>query len=335
LVESAEEGIVLIRGERCIACNSRATELLVCTREQLLAQTIGSAAIRGAADARSAVETAAYISARVRDGEQMKFEWRGERWDGTSITAACTAIRITEGRKGLMVLLFREVPSAAGDETPTVALLRVQDEERRRLARELHDSTGQILSALQMNLSVVAQAASKFAERQRIALKEALEMSNECMRDIRTLTYLLHPPLLEEFGLAPALKAFAEGFGQRTGIRVTLKITPGLRRLDSGAELALFRIVQESLTNIHRHSGSSVARIQVKRDGKILTLEVTDKGKGMPKPALVTGVGIPGMHERVKQLGGQLTIATGPSGTTILVDLPLKNLQPKQPDSPV
>ena len=205
-------------------------------------------------------------------------------------------------------------------------LLRLQDEERRRLARELHDSTGQKLAALAINLSVVSQSVTVADARAQRALAESLALTDECLRDIRTLAYLLHPPELEDLGLAEAARNYINGFAQRSGIPVELELSPDLGRLPLEVETALFRILQESLNNVHRHSGSPRARVHIYRSQASVTMKVQDEGQGNHadrKPAATTGVGIAGMRERVRQRGGQFEILFTENGTTVKVVLPL------------
>jgi PAS domain S-box-containing protein len=204
-------------------------------------------------------------------------------------------------------------------------LLRLQDEERRRIARELHDTTAQSLAALAMNLTVVKDSARDLSPRARTCLSESLGLAEECSREIRTLSYLLHPPLLDEAGLGSALRWFVDGYTQRTGIHVDLEIPPELIRLPGDVELALYRVVQEGLTNIHLHSGSKKAHVSLTCGPAQALLTVADEGCGMP-PGLLErggrrgaklGVGIPGMRERIRQLGGQFEIVSGSNGTTL------------------
>ncbi len=209
-------------------------------------------------------------------------------------------------------------------------LLHLQDEERRRLARELHDSTGQSLTALQMNLAVVQQRASGMDERTSQALLESMDLAQQVVNEIRTLSYLLHPPLLDEVGLGSALRWYVDGLAERSKIQIDLDLSPQLGRLSQDLETAIFRIVQECLTNIHRHSGSPTAKIQITENGNRIVLTVRDEGKGIPPeflhrtnvtPATV-GVGIQGMRERVRELGGRMRIRSGAPGTIVEVVLP-------------
>ena len=208
-------------------------------------------------------------------------------------------------------------------------LLRVQDEERHRLARELHDSTAQSLAALSMNLAVANECRAALHERARIALDESAALTERCSKEIRSLSYLLHPPLLEEVGLPSALRWCAEGFGRRSGISVDLDLPAEFSRLPAEMENALFRVVQECLTNIHRHSGSASAWIRLVRNPGEVILEVRDEGHGLPEEVLrkhggveFLGVGLLGMRERIRQLGGRMQIDSGEGGATIRVELP-------------
>jgi signal transduction histidine kinase len=210
-------------------------------------------------------------------------------------------------------------------------LLRLQDEERRRIARELHDTTGQSLAGLAMNLTLVKDSAPKLSPKARACLSESLELAEKCSREIRTLAYLLHPPLLEEVGLGSALQWFVDGYTQRTGIDVDWEIPPQLGRLPGDVELALYRVVQEGLTNIHLHSGSKKAQICLKCRPDQVLLTVADEGRGLPpglrerggRRGAKLGVGISGMRERIRQLGGQFEIISGSKGTTLNVIVPL------------
>jgi len=209
----------------------------------------------------------------------------------------------------------------------SVQLLRVQDEERRRLARELHDSLGQYLTAAKINLDVMArnsQAASSY-------LHEAQQLIDRAIGDTRTLSHLLHPPLLDEAGFAFAAKWYVEGFGKRSGIAASLHLPDNLRRLPADIETALFRILQESLTNVHRHSGSSRVEVRLACDNTHVTLTIEDYGDGIPRDILDrfaktgsnVGVGLAGMRARVKELGGNLIIHSTKAGTKLKATIPI------------
>ncbi len=209
-------------------------------------------------------------------------------------------------------------------------LLQTQDEERRRIARELHDSTGQCLAAVRMNLQILKKDEDKLSAEARNSLDEAFSISSQCASDVRTLSYLLHPPLLDELGLVAALGWYTAGFSERSGVKVSLEVSPESLQLPLDSGTALYRIVQESLTNIHRHSHSPTASIRLTQRGSEVILEVSDKGRGLPAEKVQTpeqgvkglGVGITGMRERVKQLGGTLKISPANPGTIVTVTLP-------------
>jgi signal transduction histidine kinase len=211
-------------------------------------------------------------------------------------------------------------------------LLQLQDEERRRLARELHDSAGQSLVGLRMNLAPLEAEASRLSPRATKALKDSGALVDDLSSELRTISYLLHPPLLDEAGLVSALRMFLDGLAERSRIKVHFEIPQDFGRLSQDLETAIFRIVQECLTNIHRHSGSQVASVRISRDDSQVRIKVADKGKGITperrqamESAGTPGVGIRGMRERVRQLGGSLEIRSeGPGeGTAVTVGLPV------------
>jgi len=210
-------------------------------------------------------------------------------------------------------------------------LLQVQDEERRRMGRELHDMIGQSLAVVTMYLSVLKESETRLGNAAQSALSEATALAEQCSREIRTFAYLLHPPLIDEVGLISALRWYATGFSKRSGIAVQLELPELLGRLPIAAETALFRIVQESLTNVLRHSGSSVAKVRLVRDTRCVTLEIEDRGKGIMRRLLnhrdgdiaSLGVGITGMRERMIQLGGKLEIDSRKTGTVVRAILPI------------
>jgi PAS domain S-box-containing protein len=204
-------------------------------------------------------------------------------------------------------------------------LLRLQDEERRRIARELHDSTGQDLVALATTLSQLRAFIPSSSRKSRKLASQCQALVDLCIRQVRTLSYLLHPPMLDEAGLEDAIRHYAVGFTERTGIGVELNISPRVARMKPDVELALFRVVQESLTNIQRHSGSPQAKIRIECDLGKIRLEISDKGSGISGSGKMfsgLGVGIPSMHERVTLIGGQLDIESSSSGTTVRVTIP-------------
>jgi signal transduction histidine kinase len=214
-------------------------------------------------------------------------------------------------------------------------LLEMQDEERRRLARELHDTTVQNLGALSINLSILLATAGIDA-RAREGLKESIALTRSCLEEIRTMSSLLHPPLLDELGLESALRAYADGYSDRTGLQLVLEFPLHMPRMTKEMEIAIFRIVQEGLANIRRHSGSQTATLSVKHEPDRVEMELVDYGcewdvtftPGTGTP----GTGIASIRERARYLGGLLTIVSGETGTSLHVVLPL---HPQQLDTAV
>lgn len=210
-------------------------------------------------------------------------------------------------------------------------LLKSQDDERRRLARELHDTTGQLVVAMKMNLGLIKSKMPGQSELIERLFTETLTMTEEASRQIRTMSYLLHPPMLDEAGLQSALRWYAEGFAQRSGVQVELRINPDFPRLADDQQIALFRVVQESLTNIHRHSGSSTATILLDNSFNEVRLEIIDTGteasSQVPRNAKFSpGVGIMGMQERMRQVGGTFEITALKPGAKVVATIPAQVL---------
>jgi len=213
-------------------------------------------------------------------------------------------------------------------------LLRAQDRERRRLARELHDSTGQLLVTLTVNLALLKSEVETVNPRIEQLIGEVNSTAQEINRQLRTLSYLLHPPLLDEAGLVSALKWYIDGFTRRSDIKVTLNIPANLERYTPDMEITIFRIIQESLTNIHRHSGSKTAQVRITHDSEQVRLEIGDQGKGIQDgenasetlSAARPGVGILGMQERVRQFGGTFDFTSSALGTLTVVTLPIPEI---------
>jgi PAS domain S-box-containing protein len=195
-------------------------------------------------------------------------------------------------------------------------LLRTQDEERRRIGREIHDSLGQYLAALKLKLDLMSPVTSD--------INDCGALADECIKQVRTISYLLYPPMLEEMGLASAITWYLDGFSSRSKIKTTFRSSQDFGRLSRDAELALFRVLQESLTNVQRHSGSSTVEISISRDD-VVELEVIDHGKGLPDAVRdegtrdwmgSLGVGLRGMSERLRQIGGSLEVSSSSEGGT-------------------
>jgi signal transduction histidine kinase len=224
-------------------------------------------------------------------------------------------------------------------------LMQMQDEERRNIARELHDSAGQIVVAIGMNLVSLQRTLQQAAERRskrrksRIGVDngltlvgDSIELVAQLSQEVRTISHLLHPPLLDEMGLRSALQWYVDGFTQRSAIAVELKLSADLGRLSRETETAIFRIVQESLTNVHRHSGSRTASIHIFRENVSVLIRIADIGTGMKDGKLRSGVGIQSMTERTRKLGGRLEIESGKQGTIITAVLAAE-MQPREASS--
>ncbi len=217
-------------------------------------------------------------------------------------------------------------------------LLQIQDDDRRRIAHGLHDGAFQNLAALEFKLTLVGQALPKLPSAAQQNLTECLELVGKCCNDLGNLAYLIQPPLLEEQGLGPALRAYVNGYSRSLGPQISLNFPSRLGRLPADVETTLFRIAQEALTNIERHSGSSTAEIRFLRKPGELLLEVSDHGCGISKEVLkqlnkgtaLPGIGIAGMRERVRQLGGIMKIYSSSSGTKVKVNLPTKSMWPDE-----
>ena len=212
----------------------------------------------------------------------------------------------------------------------SACLLQLQDEERRRIARDLHDSVSQKLLTISLNLVQLGKSADLRSKRGKQVLTDTRKMVKDLSKEIRSLSYLLHPPLLDELGLASAVEEYVEGFSRRSGIDLKFEMPVDVGRLSPDSETALFRIVQEALGNIQKHSGSDTGRIRLTKDDGEVVLEIADRGRGMRVKDLqerevapsTLGVGILGMRERMRQLGGRLDISSGSRGTTVRATLP-------------
>jgi PAS domain S-box-containing protein len=271
-----------------------------------------------------------------RGGHIENFETVRLKKDGTRIDVSLSAspIKDMEGRVIAVATIARDITERKRSEQElhrlTARLLNLQDEERRRLALELHDVTAQNLFAINMNLSRLQRGRMGPSEAREI-LAESRKLGHQSLQEIRTLSYLLHPPMLDQAGLVDALKWYIGGFIKRSGINVEILTIDEIGRLPAEIEIALFRIVQESLTNIRRHSGSNSANIRLEKDEDQVILQIRDHGRGAPSNIPLTepdgaeslGVGLPGMRQRLHQVGGSLLIESSDRGVVVTAIVPI------------
>ncbi len=265
--------------------------------------------------------------------------WQGElvqvKRDGSEITVSSrwTTLQDRDGKFDGWLEISTDITDRRRAENAARRLsgriLSLQDDERRRIARELHDSLGQYLVSVKINLDLLSGTMKEARDRELVS--ESLKVVEQCLSETRTISHLLHPPLLDEAGFASAARWYCEGFAERSGLQVSLDISPDLERMDRDLETTLFRILQEALTNVHRHSGGTMVRIVLQIDAEQVQLDITDNGKGIPDDRLrrlseddsVTGVGLAGMRERVRELGGALVLSSASPGTTITANIPV------------
>jgi signal transduction histidine kinase len=229
-----------------------------------------------------------------------------------------TAARLSEHRRGQLERANTELQHLSGH------VMGVQEEERRRIARELHDGIGQYLAAIKMSCAVALEQSERGDKIE--ALESSLDLIDRCTAEVRSMSHLLHPPLLEEMGLSSAVPWFVQGFTQKSGIPVEVDVPPQLERLPRSVEIVLFRVLQESLTNVQRHSGSKLAKIRLWVRDNHVRLAIEDRGKGFGSgddDPFQAGVGIASMRERVREHGGELRISSGRTGTTVEASVPI------------
>jgi len=274
---------------------------------------------------------AAFEKAEASERERRKIEeeWRAAN-EKLDLKIQERTSELTRANKLLHREIERRVQTEEMLRKLSARILTLQDEERRRLGRELHDRTGQMLAALHINLYMMAQYTRDHPV---LAAKVAdtAALADQVISEVRTLSYLLHPPMLDEAGLGSAVKWYVRGFSERSKIEVSVEIDPALPRFPTEAETAIFRIVQEALVNIHRHSASRTAHITLKSSPAVATLTIRDQGGGI-SPEIVKsidegganmGVGIGGMRERARQLGGSIEIRNANPGTVVEVVFPV------------
>jgi PAS domain S-box-containing protein len=317
LVERMQQGAAMLDSGGCIVyCNLSLAELLGMPRETVIGRLLQ--------DFLPSEDQPSYQRLLHEDQiESSEGEMRLKLADGSLIPANFSFSQLSRDKSATGVLVT-DLTSQKQQIEFASHLQSMQDEERKRLARELHDSIGQTLAALGMNIAIVQAQSHNLDSIGARAVSENAVLVEQVSREIRTISHLLHPPLLDIAGLVSALHWYVDGFSERSNIKVELEIPSDFGRLPDEVEIAIFRIVQECLTNIHRHSGSTTATIRLHQAGDGLTVQVQDRGKGIPlekQHDLIEsgrgGVGFAGMRERLRRLGGTLELRSDGSGTTV------------------
>ena len=340
LFNNAGFGAFILWGGRVVEANRTSAEMFgVRDPQQLLGMTPADVSPARQPDGG---ESSAHVRERIRTALEKgtaRFEWLHKRLNtGESFWANVDLTSLEADGKALTLAVIhdeteRKQLDAAREQALSElrelagALVHAQNDERRRIGRELHDTTGQSLVALELNLERWGRGAKTLGDRARGELAQCVDLAHRCSTEIRTAAYLLHPPLLDEIGLLSALRWLADGLRERSNIEIALELPASMGRLPREQELALFRVAQEALTNVHRHALSPTATIRVHEDSEQVVMEVADTGRGIlagadgPLVGTTLGVGLAGMRERMRQLGGTLTVLTSPHGTTVRAEL--------------
>jgi PAS domain S-box-containing protein len=321
LVERMQQGAAMLDARGCILyCNLSFAQLLGLPREKVLSQLLQG--LLAPADQPLCQNLLQEARSGSSDGEMHL-----RLADGSLIPASFSFSALSRDKSATGVLIT-DLTSEKQQIEFASRLQHMQDEERKRIARELHDSVGQLLAAISMNIDIVQSQSHKLDAKAARAISDNSGLVEQVSSEIRTISHLLHPPLLDLAGLSSALRWYADGFSERSGIKVNVEIPADIGRLPADMEIAIFRIVQECLTNIHRHSGSPTATIRLFWEADRLMVQVQDRGKGIPaerQHELIDagrgGVGFGGMRERLRQRGGTLEIQSDANGTLVSATL--------------
>jgi PAS domain S-box-containing protein len=337
LFNNAQFSVFLLEGERFVDANQTAIKMFGLDSEQ---SAIGLAPWDLSPEyqpegQRSNELAHEHIQTALREGGTT-FDWMHKRANtGEIFPAEVDLSSLSTGTTVLALAVVHDVTARKRAEHDlrelSAELMRLQDEERRRIGRDLHDSTGQILAALELGLAQVMHDTDSLSAERRKLLEHCVRLAEQCSTEIRTASYLLHPPLLDELGLLSAIRWLADGFRERTSIEVRLDLPERIERLPPEEELSLFRIAQEALTNVHRHSASPWVAIRLKIQSNSIMLEIEDAGRGLPLAydtstagtGASLGVGLAGMRERIRHLGGSFSMESTSGGTRVRAIIPI------------
>ena len=325
LLDLANDAIIVRNTEGAIAYWSKGAE-------RIYGWTKGEALGRTIQDLCQTEFPTNVSSILVLDHWEGELHQRGRNGSRIIVASRWTTLRDSQGKPMGWLQMNTDITARQKAEKAARSLskriLSLEADERRRIARELHDSLGQYLTSLKINLDLLSRTANE--KRKAALLSECLQMAEQSLKETRTISHLLHPPLLDEAGLESAIRWYVDGFGQRSGINVNLDVPPDLGRFRRDVETALFRVVQESLTNVHRHAQASIIDIRIDVDIEQVWLEVKDNGKGIPEERLHAvesgsgnGIGLAGMKQRVRELGGDLKILSSKAGTSLRIFIPI------------
>jgi PAS domain S-box-containing protein len=330
LLEAAPDAMLITTAEgEIVLANSRSDDMFGYSRQELLGQNIRLLVPSWTLSSYDVGELASVC----KDGSTFPSEISSsplQTEEGLLITSAVRDISERKRAEQRIAEQTQQLHEANRElRHLSSRIVAVRDEERRRLGRELHDSQGQYLAAIKMNLEMIETTDAVLSGVQKSALTEAITLLERSMREIRVISHLLHPPLLDEIGLQAVVPWYLNSFSERSGIQIDLDMPSDIAKLPDQVELAVFRVLQECLTNVHRHSGSKVAKVKIHPEETSVTLEVFDRGRGMSSQngsEPVMGVGITGMRERVRELGGQFEINSSSDGTVVRAVLPFGDL---------